>query len=153
GSPLFFTLLYTLPPILYVLQLVGYMRGGPHPRLIYGAPTLNWVLLADYLILGLLALGHSWWTNEDERARPPILVLFLGTLAGIVPFVVFVVFFSLFREDRYLAWGVVPMALIPLTFAYAIVRFRLFAVQVIVRKSIVYAILTAFITGLYALAV
>ena len=57
------------------------------------------------------------------------------------------------RNERYLAWGVVPMALIPLTFAYAIVRFRLFDVQVIVRKSIVYGVLTAVVTGLYALAV
>jgi serine phosphatase RsbU (regulator of sigma subunit) len=153
GSPLLFTLLYTLPPILYVLQMAGTVRGGPR-RLIYGAPTLNWILLADYLILGLLALAHTWWTSEDRAARRPILVLLLGTVAGIVPFVVFAVFFpSLFREDRYLAWGVVPMAIIPLTFAYAIVRFRLFDVEVIVRKSLVYAILTAVVTGLYALCV
>ena len=129
-------------------------RGGGPRRLIYGAPTLNWILLADYLILGLLALAHTWWTSEDRAARRPILVLLLGTVAGIVPFVVFAVFFpSLFREDRYLAWGVVPMALIPLTFAYAIVRFRLFDVEVIVRKSLVYAILTAVVTGFYALCV
>src|SRR5450759_5270965 len=153
GSPLLFTLLYTLPPILYVLQMAGTVRGGPR-RLIYGAPTLNWILLADYLILGLLALAHTWWTSEDRAARRPILVLLLGTVAGIVPFVVFAVFFpSLFREDRYLAWGVVPMALIPLTFAYAIVRFRLFDVEVIVRKSLVYATLTAVVTGFYALCV
>ncbi|HEX7528917.1 MAG TPA: hypothetical protein VF425_07390, partial [Thermoanaerobaculia bacterium] len=150
-SPLLLTLLYTLPPVLYVLQMAGSGRGAPR-RLIYGAPTLNWILLADYLILGLLALAHTWWASEDRAARKPILVLLLGTVAGIVPFVVFAVFFpSLFRTDRYLAWGVVPMALIPLTFAYAIVRFRLFDVEVIVRKSLVYAILTAVVTGFYAL--
>ena len=152
-SPLLFTLLYTLPPVLYVLQMAG-MHQGRLRRLIYGAPTLNWILLADYLILGLLALAHTWWTSEDRAQRRPILVLLLGTVAGIVPFVVFAVFFpSLFREDRYLAWGVVPMAIIPLTFAYAIVRFRLFDVDVIVRKSLVYAILTAVVTGFYALCV
>ena len=152
-SPLLFTLLYTLPPVLYVLQMAGAHQGRLR-RLIYGAPTLNWILLADYLILGLLALAHTWWTSEDRTARRPILVLLLGTVAGIVPFVVFAVFFpSLFREDRYLAWGVVPMALIPLTFAYAIVRFRLFDVEVIVRKSLVYATLTAVVTGFYALCV
>ncbi|MGZ5430907.1 MAG: PDZ domain-containing protein, partial [Thermoanaerobaculia bacterium] len=152
-SPLLLTLLYTLPPVLYVLQMAGARGGGPR-RLIYGAPTLNWILLADYLILGLLALAHTWWTSEDRAARRPILVLLLGTVGGIVPFVVFAVFFpSLFRTDRYLAWGVVPMALIPLTFAYAIVRFRLFDVEVIVRKSLVYAILTAVVTGFYALCV
>ncbi len=153
GSPLLLALLYSLPPVLYVLQMAGYRHGGPR-RLIYGAPTLNWILLADYLILGLLALAHTWWTSADRTARRPILVLLLGTVGGIVPFVIFAVFFpSLFREDRYLLWGVVPMALIPLTFAYAIVRFRLFDVQVIVRKSLVYAVLTAVVTGMYALAV
>ena len=153
GSPLLLALLYSLPPVLYVLQMAGYRYGGPR-RLIFGAPTLNWILLADYLILGLLALAHTWWTSPDRASKQPILVLLVGTVAGIVPFVVFAVFFpSLFREDRYLLWGVVPMALIPLTFAYAIVRFRLFDVQVIVRKSLVYATLTAVVTGLYALAV
>ena len=93
-------------------------RAGSPRRLIYGAPTLNWILLADYLILGLLALAHSFWTDRDPEARRPILVLLLGTIAGIVPFVVFAVFYpSLFRDERYLAWGVVPMALIPLSFA------------------------------------
>jgi serine phosphatase RsbU (regulator of sigma subunit) len=153
GSPLLLAVLYSLPPVLYVLQMAGYQQGGTR-RLIYGAPTLNWILLADYLILGLLALAHTWWMSADRAGRRPILVLLLGTVAGIVPFVVFAVFFpSLFREDRFLLWGVVPMALIPLTFAYAIVRFRLFDVQVIVRKSLVYAILTFVVTGLYALAV
>jgi sigma-B regulation protein RsbU (phosphoserine phosphatase) len=153
GSPLFFTLLYTLPPVLYVLQMAAHRAGSPR-RLIYGAPTLNWILLADYLILGLLALAHSFWTDPDPKARRPILVLLLGTIAGIVPFVVFAVFYpSLFRDERYLAWGVVPMALIPLTFATAIVRFRLFDVTVIVRKSLVYGVLTAAVTGFYALAV
>ncbi len=153
GSPLLFTLLYTLPPLFYVLQMAAHRAGSPR-RLVYGAPVLNWILLADYLILGLLALAHSFWTDRDPEARRPILVLLLGTIAGIVPFVVFAVFYpSLFRDERYLAWGVFPMALIPLSFAFAIVRFRLFDVNVIVRKSLVYGVLTAVVTGIYALAV
>lgn len=154
GSPLLFTLLYTLPPVFYVLQMVV-LEGRSNPaRLIYGAPRANWILLADYLILGILALAHSWWTSEERSARRPIMVLLLGTLGGTLPFVLFAVYFpSLFHNERYLAWGVVPMALIPLAFAYAIVRFRLFDVQVIVRKSLVYAILTAVVTSFYALAV
>ncbi len=154
GSPLFLTVLYSLPPLLYALQMAGMAaRSGAH-RLIFGAPPLSWILLADYLILGLLALAHSFFSNRDPAARRPILVLLVGTLAGTLPFVVFAVLFPLhFRDDRYLLWGVLPMAIVPVTFAFAIVRFRLFDVQVIVRKSIVYAVLTAVVTGLYALAV
>ncbi|MBK9089650.1 MAG: SpoIIE family protein phosphatase [Holophagales bacterium] len=154
GSPALFVLLYTLPPAFYALQMAALRRTGDRSGLVYGAPRANWILLADYLVLGLLALAHSWWTAREKTTRRPILVLLLGTLGGIVPFVLFAVYFpSLFRDERYLAWGVVPMALVPLTFAFAIVRFRLFDVQLIVGKSIVYAILTAIVTGLYALAV
>ncbi len=154
GSPLLLTILYTAPPAVYLVQMAAVARSGRPVRLIYGAPILNWILLADFLVLGLLALFHSWWTARDRARRRQILVLLLGTLGGTVPFLVFAVSFpSLFREERYLAWGVVPMALVPLTFGYAIVRFRLFDVRVIVRKSLVYGALTAVVTGLYALAV
>lgn len=153
GSPLFFTVLYTLPPVFYVLQMAVLARRGTPIRLVYGAPRANWILLADYLVLGVLALTHSFLTAPDRAQRRPILALLLGTVGGTVPFVVFVVSFpSFLNSERYLAWGVVPMALVPLTFAYTIVRHRLFAVQVVVRKSIVYAFLTAVVTGLYALA-
>lgn len=154
GSPLLFTVLYTLPPAVYLLQMAALTRLGRPVRLVYGAPVLNWILLADYLVLGLLALFHSWWTAREKAQRRQILVLFLGTLGGTLPFVVFAVSFpSIFRTERYMAWGLVPMALVPLTFGYAIVRFRLFDVRVIVRKSLVYGVLTAMVTGFYALAV
>ena len=154
GSPLLFTVLYTLPPVLYLLQMAVLVRSGREVRLIYGAPVLNWILLADYLVLGLLALFHSWWTARDKVQRGQILVLLIGTLVGTLPFVVFAVSFpSFFRDERYMAWGVVPMALVPLTFGYAIVRFRLFDVRVIVRKSLVYGVLTATVTAFYALAI
>src|SRR5207244_6941694 len=97
---------------------------------------------------------HSWWTSEDRSARRQILVLLVGTIAGTVPFLVFAIYLpTLLGDERYLAWGVVPMALVPLTFAYAIFRYHLFDVRVIVRESIVYSVLTAVVTGLYALAV
>ncbi len=154
GSPLFLVLLYTLPPASYVLQMAAYRNAGRPERLIYGAPLLNWVLLADYLVLGVLALFHSWWTAPERRQRQQILVLLVGTLAGTVPFILIVFSFpAFFKSDRLLAWGIVPMALVPLTFAYAIVRFSLFDVHVIVKKSIVYALVTAAVTGFYALAV
>lgn len=153
-SPLLYTLLYTLPPVLYLVQMSTIAAGERTPKLLFNAPRANWILLADYLVLGLLALAHSWWRTSEPAARRPILALLLGTIAGTVPFVVFAIYFpSLLRNERYLAWGVVPMGLIPVTFAYVIARYRLFDVRLIVKKSIVYGVLTAIVTGLYALAV
>ena len=45
------------------------------------------------------------------------------------------------------------MILIPLTFAYAIVRFQMLNVRVIVRRTFLYAATTAVLLGLYALMV
>ena len=45
------------------------------------------------------------------------------------------------------------MILIPLTFAYAIVRFQMLNVRVIVRRTFLYAATTAVLLGLYALVV
>ena len=59
GSPLLFVLLYTAPPTLYVIQMSAVAASGERAGLIYGAPRANWILLADYLVLGLLALFHS----------------------------------------------------------------------------------------------
>ncbi len=154
GSPAFFTLLYSLPPAIYLIQMAVLMRRGQPTRLIYGAPVLNWIMLADYLVLGLLALFHSWWTAEDRISRRQTLFLLLGTLGGTAPFLIFAVSFpSFLKNDRYLGWGVAPMALIPVTFGYAIVRFRLFDVRFFIRKSIVYGFLTAAVTSIYALAI
>ncbi len=153
GSPSFYSVLYLLPPAFYVLQMALLTKPGASARLVFGAPRANWILLADYLILGLLALAHSLYTVENRSQRKPVLTLLVGTLSGTIPFVVFVVFFpAFFHDERYLAWGVVPMALVPLSFAYAIVRFRLFDVHVIVRRSLVYGFMTAIVTSLYALA-
>ena len=39
----------------YVVQMAAYAGSGRPERLVYGAPVLNWILLADYLVLGVLA--------------------------------------------------------------------------------------------------
>ena len=78
-------------------------------------------------------------------------LVFLGTLFGLVPFLVFTVGFPSVRHtERYLFYGVAPLGLVPLTFAYAIVRFQLLDIRVILRKSLFYTATTAVVTALYA---
>jgi serine phosphatase RsbU (regulator of sigma subunit) len=47
----------------------------------------------------------------------------------------------------------VPLVLVPLTFSYAIIRFGLMDVRVILRKSLLYTATTAVVTGAYALGI
>ncbi|MDQ2965241.1 MAG: SpoIIE family protein phosphatase [Chloroflexota bacterium] len=105
-------------------------------------------------MLGLVALAHSAFTLEDPRERRQAFHVFVGTIVGTVPFVLFfIVLPSAFGIDEYAFYGILPMILIPLTFAYAIVRFQMLNVRVIVRRTFLYAATTAVLLGLYALAV
>jgi hypothetical protein len=94
---------------------------GVRIRLVSGAPISSWVLMGDYLVLGLLALLGSLLRAQEGRERRQIATVFIGTVVGVTPFLVFgVVLPSLLRTDRFLFWGVVPLAPVP----YAIVRFH-----------------------------
>jgi serine phosphatase RsbU (regulator of sigma subunit) len=153
-SPSFFRVLYLLPPLFYVLTLLLGSLFGVRIRLVSGAPISSWVLMGDYLVLGLLALLGSLLRAQEVRERRQIATVFIGTVLGVTPFLVFgVVLPSLLRTDRYLFWGVVPLALVPLTFAYAIVRFHFFDINVIVRKSVLYTLATAVVAGIYGLGI
>ncbi len=146
--------LYLLPPIVYALAVFWAHRRGNTLPLISGAPAPNWWVMVVYMILGLGALGISAGKLPDARQRRGAGIVFLGALFGILPFVVLAVGFpSFLHTERFLSYGVAPLILVPLTFAYAIVRFQLLNIRVILRKSILYTVTTAFVTALYALAI
>jgi serine phosphatase RsbU (regulator of sigma subunit) len=153
ASPALLYLLYAVPPIVFLYDVMRQVR-GERVTVLSGAPLSSWILLGDYLVLGLLALAHSAFTLEDPRERRQAFHVFVGTILGIVPFVLFfIVLPSAFGIDEYAFYGIIPMILIPLTFAYAIVRFQMLNVRVIVRRTFLYAATTAVLLGLYALVV
>ena len=153
-SPTLFRLLYLMPPLFYVATLLVGSLFDVRIRVVSGAPISSWVLMGDYLVLGLLALLGSLLRAQEGRERRQIAAVFIGTVAGITPFLVLgVVLPSLMRTDRYLSWGVAPLILIPLTFGYAIVRFQFFDIRVIVRRSLLYTLATAMVAGIYGLGI
>ncbi len=146
--------LYLLPPLLFVATFVVGKLFGIRVRLVSGAPISSWVLMGDYLVLGLLALLASLVRAEEGRERRQIATVFVGTLVGVTPFLVLgVAMPSLLRTDNYLFWGVPPLILVPLTFAYAIVRFQFFDIRVIVRRSVLYTMTTAVVGAAYAVGI
>jgi serine phosphatase RsbU (regulator of sigma subunit) len=153
ASPTLFYLLYSIPPIVFLYDVMRQLRGN-RVAILSGAPLSSWVLLGDYLVLGLLALAHSAFTLPDVRERRQAFHVFIGTIVGIAPFVLFgIVLPSAFNIEDYVFYGIVPMIFIPLTFAYAIVRFQMLNVRVIVRRTFLYAATTAILLGVYAVAV
>ena len=73
-----------------------------------------------------------------------------GTGAAVLPFFLFYAMpFALGREPR-LAMelaGYIPLALIPLSLAYAVVKHRLMDVELIFRRTLVYTLAVAAVIG------
>ncbi len=74
-----------------------------------------------------------------------------GTGFGTVPFALFyaVPYLVGVQPTVALELSVVPLALIPLSFAYAIVKFRLMDVEVLFKRGVVYTLASATVAGLY----
>jgi serine phosphatase RsbU (regulator of sigma subunit) len=147
-------LLYLLPAAVYIGAVTRAHMQNTELALISGAPAANWWVMVVYMLFGLGALAISSRWLPDQRQRRGAGLVFLGTVFGVVPFLVLSVAFpSFLNTERYLFYGVIPLVLVPLTFAYAIIRFQLLDIRVILRKSLMYTITTALVTAAYALGI
>ena len=141
---------YLIPPVVLLGVVAHASLGGAEMVLISGAPAANWWVLAIDMLLGLSVLYVNGRALEDTRERRGAALVFVGSLLGLLPFLVLAVgFSSVLHDERYLFYGVAPLALIPLSFAYAIVRFQLMDVKVLLRKSLLYTGTTVTLTALY----
>ncbi len=146
--------LYLLPPLVYVATFGWSKITGQSLALISGAPAANWWVMVGYMVFGLGALYVSSRHLPDVQQRRGPGLVFLGSLFGVAPFIILAVFFpSFFKTERFLFYGVLPLILVPITFAYAIIRFQLLDIRVILRKSLLYTVTTALVTALYALGI
>ncbi|MCP4655377.1 MAG: SpoIIE family protein phosphatase [bacterium] len=143
-------LLYLVPALVFALSfLVGRWQGGV--KRILGASAANWWLLAIYMVLGLVALGANSRELTDPRERRGVVLVLFGSLFGLAPFLISILAFSGLQHSRVFFFsGVLPLVLVPITFTYAIVRFQLLDIRVILRRSLLYTITTALLTGVYA---
>ncbi len=111
--------------------------------------TLGFEMLVYFL--GAAALGIEYSHSEDPVLRRQLKYLRNGSLVGLMPF-------ALLYAAPYVA-GAVPnhvmnlsvlsMALIPLTWAYAITRYRLMDVDIIFQQGYVYTLATLAVIGTF----
>ena len=74
-----------------------------------------------------------------------------GTLAGTLPFLLlYIVPFSVGYLPRWwMKFSALSLALIPLCFGYAIIRYRLMDVDIIFKRGVAYTVATAGVVGIY----
>ena len=112
---------------------------------------LRWMLdrlwqpfqIVPYL-LGGIVLSLDYRRAEDAVVRQQLKWLRNGTFCGILPFaILYVVPYTIGAiPNQYLRMSVLSLALIPLTLAYAIARYRLMDVDILFRRGYAYTLAT-----------
>ena len=104
-----------------------------------------WVLLAalPYLLAGVV-VSLEYRKAEDTIVRQQLKWLRNGTFCGYLPYCALYVLPYVLGAipNEYLKLSVLPMVLIPLTLAYAIVRYRLMDVDILFRRGYAYTLAT-----------
>ncbi|MEM8962118.1 MAG: SpoIIE family protein phosphatase [Acidobacteriota bacterium] len=146
--------IYLPPPLMWLgLWLVMKFTEVPIP-IAGGVPVVSWWLFTAYIALGLLALVANARELAAAKERQGMALVLMGSLFGLLPFLVSILLFTGDASGRRLfTFGVIPLTLVPLTFAYAIVRFQLLDIRVMLRRSLLYTVTTVFVTGLYAFGI
>jgi two-component system, NtrC family, sensor kinase len=145
------SLVYVPAAILLVVRLVAMesLRASEH---------LRWNLdriEMSYLALMFLGAAAVLWASY-RRASTPVLRQQLkwvtrGTTLAIAPFTLFYVIPYLLGSmpTATMKISVLSLGLLPLTFGYAIVRYRLMDVDLIFKRGMVYTLAAALVVGLY----
>ncbi len=109
------------------------------------------VYLALYLLAGAAALERSYRLASVPLLKQQLKWVTRGTYLAIVPFaaVYAVPYFLGFVPTSWMNLSVLTLIFLPLTFGYAIMRYRLMDVDIIFRRGISYTLATATIVGLY----
>ncbi|HTI41799.1 MAG TPA: ATP-binding protein [Vicinamibacterales bacterium] len=113
---------------------------------------LEFFYLSACLIAGLAALARALTEVRSITGRRQLRWIAWGTLLGGAPFALAYGLPFAFGVDATLPMqlSAIPLGLIPLAYACAIVRYRLMDIEVIVKRGLVYAAALGAIVAIYA---
>lgn len=140
--------------------LLALVAGAASGTLQFDVSLLEVRWLLDRLMLGFFVgmylLGAAGLMLRFHRAEDPILSRQLqylrnGALAGIVPFTLCYAIPYVFGAvpSHILGLSVITLALIPITWAYAITRYRLMDVDIIFQQGYVYTLATLLVIAVF----
>jgi len=141
--------------ILLAIQVASYLWLEPSEVLRYNLDRLQMFYLSTYFLLATFVLWHSYKNSRSAIERQQMKWVTRGTVLSVVPFTLFYVIPYLF--GRVPAFGmrvsVLSLIFLPLTFGYAIFRYRLMDVDLIFKRGMAYTIAAGAITAAYFAAV
>jgi two-component system, NtrC family, sensor kinase len=157
AGPALLPLLYAPALLLGIARIVAVARAPVDARFFTGVIEMLDRFEPLYLALcfagGLIVLLRALSEIRSVTARRQLRWIVWGTGLGAVPFAAgYALPYALgARTTLPMELSAVPLSLVPLAFASAIVRYRLMDVEVIVKRALVYGAALTAILGIYAL--
>jgi serine phosphatase RsbU (regulator of sigma subunit) len=151
-------LLYAFPLLLYLLSCVSASRQ------FLGVSTdsaiVRFILIVSpayytvFLVASLIIFVRNYRASS-LALRQKLRVAILGTTVGIVPFLAMIVWRQ-FSTGSHTLWdflAVIALGFVSISFGYAILKHGVIELNIVLRKSLVYAVLTGAIVACYYMLV
>jgi len=145
-----------LAPLLFIMPLMFYLRFtldqfiGDEGAKIHAT---SWMVLGIYYVAGLWALLHGYFSYRDPLMRQRVRILTFGTMAAVIPFLVFkIVLEELNFQTGLTRLGAVPLAAIPISFGYCVARYQVLQIDLLMRRKLAYGLLAGLIWVTYLTA-
>lgn len=145
-------LLYLPGAILIVLRALSLRVWSPTERLQHRLDQIDYAYLAGYYVLAAVIFYVRYRRENKPLERQQLKWLTRGTLLTVGPFTAFYVipFLADWNTPATLTKiAILSLILLPLTFSWAIVRYRLMDVDLIFKRGVTYTLATAALVGLY----
>src|SRR6202789_270220 len=146
---------YSVPAALLTLQIfiaTGTLDFLPSIESRNFIDTLDLSYLGIYFLIAAGIFLASYLRAPSGVLRQQLKWVTGGTFAGIIPFLLFYILPRVFVNwvpQPWMKLSVLSLALIPLCFGYAIIRYRLMDVDIIFKRGLAYTFATAAVVGIY----
>ena len=138
-----------LAPLLYIMPLMFYFRFTLDQFIGAEGAKINatsWIVLGIYYVFGLSALLHGYFSYRDPLMRQRVRILTFGTLAAVIPFLIFKIGLEeLTFKTGLTRLGAVPLAAIPISFGYCVARYQVMQIDLLMKRNLAYGLLSGLI--------
>ncbi|MEO8274892.1 MAG: ATP-binding protein [Thermoanaerobaculia bacterium] len=125
----------------------SFIAGAPSPRMLLSLDRIELAHLLLFAALSIVILGRRLTTIRDWEQQRQLLWLLVGMAAGYLPFFLFhglPSILGLELPESLAALAVLPLACVPFAFAWAVLRYRLWDLGVMVRNGLSYTLTLVF---------
>ncbi|MGA9567890.1 MAG: ATP-binding protein [Candidatus Korobacteraceae bacterium] len=147
--------IYLPGAILLAIQIGALLWLQPSEALRFNLDRVQMLYLAAYFVAATFVLWHSYRSAGTAILRQQMKWVTRGTVLSVAPFTIFYVIPYLFGSvpTTGMRISVLSLVFLPLTFGYAIFRYRLMDVDLIFKRGMAYTIAGGAILAVYFAAV